>query len=47
MAARRPAPVWINLEYLSAEDWVAGCHAMASPHPRLPLVKHFFFPGLR
>ncbi|MCK6408455.1 MAG: elongation factor P maturation arginine rhamnosyltransferase EarP [Thauera sp.] len=45
MAAQWPPPVWINLEYLSAEDWVAGCHAMASPHPRLPLVKHFFFPG--
>lgn len=45
MAAQTPAPVWINLEYLSAEDWVAGCHALASPHPRLPLVKHFFFPG--
>ncbi|CAG0961427.1 hypothetical protein RHDC4_00715 [Rhodocyclaceae bacterium] len=42
--AERP-PVWINLEYLSAEDWVAGCHGMASPHPGLPLVKHFFFPG--
>lgn len=45
MAALRPAPVWINLEYLSAEAWVAGCHGMASPHPRLPLVKRFFFPG--
>ncbi|MFT3760162.1 MAG: elongation factor P maturation arginine rhamnosyltransferase EarP [Thauera sp.] len=45
MARRQPAPVWINLEYLSAEDWVAGCHGMASPHPRLPLTKHFFFPG--
>ena len=45
MAARRPVPVWINLEYLSAENWVAGCHTMASPHARLPLVKHFFFPG--
>ena len=45
MAACEPRPVWINLEYLSAEDWVAGCHRMASPHPRLPLVKHFFFPG--
>lgn len=45
MAARRRQPVWINLEYLSAELWVEGCHAMASPHPRLPLVKHFFFPG--
>ena len=45
MARRRPAPVWINLEYLSAEDWVAGCHGLASPHPRLALSKHFFFPG--
>jgi uncharacterized repeat protein (TIGR03837 family) len=45
MAARSPAPAWINLEYLSAEAWVGGCHRMRSPHPRLPLVKHFFFPG--
>lgn len=45
MAQRSPAPVWINLEYLSAEGWVEGCHGLASPHPRLPLVKHFFFPG--
>jgi uncharacterized repeat protein (TIGR03837 family) len=45
MAARSPAPVWLNLEYLSAEDWVAGCHGLASPHPTLPLNKHFFFPG--
>jgi uncharacterized repeat protein (TIGR03837 family) len=45
MAARQPKPVWINLEYLSAEDWVQGCHALPSPHPSLPLVKHFFFPG--
>ena len=45
MASRAPAPVWLNLEYLSAEDWVAGCHGLSSPDPRLPLVKHFFFPG--
>lgn len=45
MAAKAPAPVWVNLEYLSAEDWVAGCHALPSPHPRLPLTKWFFFPG--
>lgn len=38
-------PVWINLEYLSAEEWVAGCHCLPSPHPSLPLVKYFFFPG--
>ena len=45
MAGQRQKPVWINLEYLSAEDWVEECHALPSPHPRLPLVKHFFFPG--
>ncbi len=38
-------PVWINLEYLSAENWVAHYHGLPSPHPRLPLVKYFFFPG--
>jgi hypothetical protein len=45
MAARPRPPVWLNLEYLSAETWVAGCHGLPSPHPRLPLVKHFYFPG--
>ncbi len=45
MAARSPRPRWINLEYLSAEEWVEGSHALPSPNPRLPLVKHFFFPG--
>ena len=45
MAARRAKPVWINLEYLSAENWVEGCHGLPSPHPSLPLVKHFYFPG--
>lgn len=45
MAARQPKPAWINLEFLSAENWVQGCHALPSPHPSLPLVKHFFFPG--
>lgn len=45
MARCTPAPVWINLEYLSAEDWVEGHHGLPSRHPRLPLTKHFFFPG--
>lgn len=45
MTAQARQPVWINLEYLSAEPWVAGCHLIASPHPRLSLTKHFFFPG--
>jgi uncharacterized repeat protein (TIGR03837 family) len=46
MARRHLQPVWINLEYLSAEDWVAECHLKPSPHARYPLTKTFFFPGL-
>ncbi len=46
MAATSPLPRWINLEYLSAEDWVEGSHGLPSPHPRFaPLTRHFFFPG--
>lgn len=46
MAARPQKPVWINLEHLSAEEWVEGCHKLPSPHPTLPLTKYFFFPGV-
>lgn len=46
MARREKKPVWINLEYLSGEDWVADFHERPSPHPRYPLEKSFFFPGL-
>ena len=45
MAECNPRPVWLNLEGLSAEEWVEGCHTLPSTHPRLPLMKHFFFPG--
>lgn len=45
MASRATPPVWINLEYLSAEAWVESCHALPSPHPYLKLTKYFFFPG--
>ena len=45
MSLQAPPPVWINLEYLSAEPWVAEHHGLPSPHPRLPLTKYFFFPG--
>lgn len=38
------APRWVNLEYLSAEEWVDGCHAMNSPQNN-GLNKVFFFPG--
>lgn len=44
IASGRPT-AWLNLEYLSAEDWVEGCHGLPSPHPRLQATKTFFFPG--
>lgn len=40
-------PVWVNLEYLSAEDWVSDYHAKPSPHPSLAITKHFYFPGFK
>lgn len=45
MAARPVPPRWVNLEYLSAEDWVEGCHGLESIHPQTGLHKQFFFPG--
>ena len=48
MAARREAPVWINLEYLSAEPWVERCHGLPSPQAAGPgrgMTKWFFHPG--
>lgn len=42
---RRPVrPLWLNLEYLSAEAWVSGCHGLPSPQSN-GLKKVFFFPG--
>jgi uncharacterized repeat protein (TIGR03837 family) len=46
---QRPAPPrWINLEYLSAEDYVERSHGLASPvfsGPGAGLSKRFFYPG--
>ncbi len=41
-------PVWINLEYLSAEPYVERMHGLPSPvlaGPGTGLIKHFFYPG--
>ncbi len=41
-------PVWINLEYLSAEAFVQRCHGLPSPVMQGPgkgLTKYFFYPG--
>lgn len=37
-------PLWLNLEYLSAETWVEGCHGLPSLQ-NSGLKKHFYFPG--
>jgi uncharacterized repeat protein (TIGR03837 family) len=47
-AARARPPVWINLEDLSAEDYVERSHRLPSPQlagPGHGLTKRFFYPG--
>jgi uncharacterized repeat protein (TIGR03837 family) len=46
--ARGQKPVWINLEYLSAERYVERCHRLPSPvqhGPAAGWTKWFFYPG--
>jgi uncharacterized repeat protein (TIGR03837 family) len=48
LMVRGTPPVWINLEYLSAEAYVARSHGLASPvmsGPAKGCTKWFFFPG--
>ncbi len=44
MAQAPTPPVWINLEYLSAEAYVERSHRLPSPQ-RNGMSKHFFYPG--
>ena len=46
-AMRGRRSLWLNLEYLSAEAWVSGCHGLPSPQGVGGLRKFFFFPGFR
>lgn len=46
MAERERPPLWMNLDYLSAEDWVAGCHGLPSVKYK-SVQKIFFFPGFQ
>ncbi|MGE7962663.1 elongation factor P maturation arginine rhamnosyltransferase EarP [Pseudomonas sp. NPDC089918] len=46
MAEREKPPLWMNLDYLSAEDWVVGCHGLPSVKFK-NVQKFFFFPGFR
>lgn len=48
MAAAPRPPVWINLEYLSAEPYVERSHGLPSPQmsgPGAGLIKWFYYPG--
>ena len=49
LGAAARVPIWINLEYLSAESWVEDHHLLASlvslPGRADPAQKTFFFPG--
>ena len=42
---RCPRTVIINLDYLSAEDWVESCHDVLGLHPTRAIHKTWFFPG--
>lgn len=44
MSARETPVLWLNLEYLSAESWVEGCHGLPSMQGN-GQQKFFFFPG--
>ncbi|SEN07241.1 conserved hypothetical protein, PP_1857 family [Pseudomonas sp. ok272] len=44
MALRDTPPLWLNLDYLSAEDWIVGCHGLPSVKYK-HVQKYFFFPG--
>ncbi|RON03019.1 hypothetical protein BK659_23260 [Pseudomonas brassicacearum] len=46
MATREKAPLWMNLDYLSAEDWIIGCHGLPSVKYK-QVQKYFFFPGFQ
>lgn len=48
MAAEPSPPLWLNLEYLSAEPYVERSHGLRSPQssgPGAGLEKWFFYPG--
>jgi uncharacterized repeat protein (TIGR03837 family) len=50
MAARPAPPIWINLEYLTAEPYALRSHTLQSPQlsgPGAGLSKWFFYPGFQ
>ncbi|MCO5100954.1 MAG: elongation factor P maturation arginine rhamnosyltransferase EarP [Burkholderiaceae bacterium] len=45
LAGAPPRPLWVQLEYLSAEQWVRSHHGLRSPKPGDGAVEHFYYPG--
>ena len=45
MAQAEKTPVWIDLEYMSAEPWIDTHHAIVSLHPQWGINKTLFFIG--
>lgn len=39
-----PQTVWLNIDYLSAEEWVQGFHGRPSPQAN-GCIRYFFYPG--
>lgn len=42
---KKESHLWINIEYLSAENWTANCHGKESPQGIPGLKKFFYMPG--
>jgi uncharacterized repeat protein (TIGR03837 family) len=42
--AMSPQTLWLNIDYLSAEEWVQGFHGKPSPQAN-GLIRYFFYPG--
>ncbi|HSH87737.1 MAG TPA: elongation factor P maturation arginine rhamnosyltransferase EarP [Methylophilus sp.] len=42
--AMSPKTLWLNVDYLTAEDWVEGFHGRPSPQAN-GLVRYFIYPG--
>ncbi|MBU6189766.1 MAG: elongation factor P maturation arginine rhamnosyltransferase EarP [Betaproteobacteria bacterium] len=38
-------PLWLQLEYLSAEDWIENCHGLVSIKPADAAREYFLYPG--
>jgi uncharacterized repeat protein (TIGR03837 family) len=45
LAGGPPRPLWLQLEYLSAEPWVEDCHGLVSIKPSDAAREHFLYPG--